>query len=722
MESAFIRVLLVDDEPGILDISKQYLELDQMFSIDTAASAVDALDCLELQTYDVVVSDYQMPGKDGIELLKTIRGSGSDVPFILFTGKGREDVVIQALNNGASFYLQKGGDPTSLFAELSNMVRQASSRKEGERALMMSEESYRSLFESSIDAVLLTTIDGRIISANSSACRMLGLAQEQVQSMGSEGWAVNNEAWAQLHRELAKKGSAKGELTFKREGGAEFTGEVSSSYFTDLKGDRQISMIVRDITEKNAGEEALRASELRYRRLFETAQDGILILDGGTEKVIDANQFIMDLTGYPVNSFLGKHLWELGFIEDRSLAEGAFSKLRTEGYVRYENIPLRRKDGKIMQVEFISNSYAVGELSIIQCNIRDISDRLLLHEKTMELAGIVDSSEDAIIGIDLQGIATSWNAGAEEVYGYARGEMIGGSVSLLSAPNSKDDLMKILAKVTCGESIVHYETTRLTKEGAEINVAITVSPVLDAQGRIIGASTISSNITERVRTQVALKEANRKLNLLSSITRHDINNQLLVLAGNLSFLEQETDPRAEGHIRKIKVATDRISAMIQFTKEYEQIGVNVPVWQDLRRLTGKAAQEATLGAVTVKNDIPDGMEIYADPLIAKVFHNLIGNAVQHGKTITTIHFYLQEVAGTFDLVCADDGVGISSEVRDGLFTHNPGKTHGFGLFLSREILSITAISINEIGSPGEGATFIMTAPEGGIRRTPQQAQ
>ncbi len=106
-----IKVLLIDDEPDLLDMSKMFLELDKSMSVDTATSADDALEQLRNQEYDVIVSDYQMPGMDGIQLLKEVRTIDNKTSFILFTGRGREEVAIQALNAGADYYLQKGGDP-----------------------------------------------------------------------------------------------------------------------------------------------------------------------------------------------------------------------------------------------------------------------------------------------------------------------------------------------------------------------------------------------------------------------------------------------------------------------------------------------------------------------------------------------------------------------------------------------------------------------------------
>src|SRR5687768_17349278 len=127
---------------------------------------------------------------------------------------------------------------------------------------------------------------------------------------------------------------------------------------------------------------ALAASEERYRRLFETAQDAILILDaeGTPGKIMDANPFVIDLLGYPLDELVGKELWEIGLFSDTQESKAAMRRLRETGYIRYEDMPLQTKRGKRVEVEFVSNSYMVGSLKVIQCNIRDITDRKWAEE------------------------------------------------------------------------------------------------------------------------------------------------------------------------------------------------------------------------------------------------------------------------------------------------------------------------------------------------------
>jgi PAS domain S-box-containing protein len=176
-----IRVLYVDDEPGLLEIGKLFLEGRQEFQVDILPSAQNALTSKAIEDCEAIVSDYQMPEINGIEFLKAVRGRSGDLPFILFTGRGREEVVIEAINNGADFYLQKGGDPTAQFAELAHKIRQAVARRraellrvKAEQELRENEERFRSLIEMIPTGVLVHDQNGKILYLNPEGLRLAG--------------------------------------------------------------------------------------------------------------------------------------------------------------------------------------------------------------------------------------------------------------------------------------------------------------------------------------------------------------------------------------------------------------------------------------------------------------------------------------------------------------------------------------------------------------------
>jgi signal transduction histidine kinase len=230
------------------------------------------------------------------------------------------------------------------------------------------------------------------------------------------------------------------------------------------------------------------------------------------------------------------------------------------------------------------------------------------------------------------------------------------------------------------------------------------------------ADELQKEILVRNLAEEALSLANKKLNLLSSITRHDILNQLTVLIGYLELLKKkQPDPSFSRYFNQMMSAAERIQTMIQFTKTYESIGIKAPSWQEVRTLVNVAAKDVTLGGIRLVNDTPAGMESFADPLIIKVFYNLMDNAVRYGGKITAIRFSVEESGYNRVFVCEDDGEGIPAGDKEKIFERGFGKNTGLGLFLSREILSITQLTIRETGEPGVGARFEIVVPEGMYR-------
>ncbi len=214
----------------------------------------------------------------------------------------------------------------------------------------------------------------------------------------------------------------------------------------------------------------------------------------------------------------------------------------------------------------------------------------------------------------------------------------------------------------------------------------------------------------------ALRQANAKLRLLSAITRHDINNQLVALTGYLDLIRAR-NPSLARDLEKVGAAAEQIGAMIRFSREYEEIGTREPVWQNCRNLVAMAAAQMHPCPVQLENEIPDDLEIFADPLVIRVIYNLLDNAVRYGDTLSVIRFTAGEPCDGLLLICEDNGIGVPKEDKDRIFDRGFGRNTGMGLFLAREILSITGISICETGEPGKGARFEMAVPAGGFRQT-----
>jgi signal transduction histidine kinase len=212
----------------------------------------------------------------------------------------------------------------------------------------------------------------------------------------------------------------------------------------------------------------------------------------------------------------------------------------------------------------------------------------------------------------------------------------------------------------------------------------------------------------------AVTLANRKLNLLSSITRHDVLNQLTVLNGYVELSKLSPGQTSGNLVDKELDVINRIYHQITFTQEYQDIGVQAPCWQDVGKTIGKSAADLDLRGIRMDLRIP-GVEIYADPLLPRVFYNLLDNVIRYGEKATRVVISCEPGPGGMVIAVEDDGVGIDPSEKTRIFEKGVGKNTGFGLFLSTGILQITGLSITETGIPGAGARFEILVPEGAYR-------
>jgi PAS domain S-box-containing protein len=343
--------------------------------------------------------------------------------------------------------------------------------------------------------------------------------------------------------------------------------------------------------------------------------------------------------------------------------------------------------------------------------------------------GRVELQSEYILVYGADGMVLYVNPALVRVLGYPAGQIHGTPLLGYVAEESKATVEANMASRKVAGSVPLYEAALKTADGSTRAVIVKEKPVLykktpatllfliDITDRKVLEDQLAARADELLQLLTAYQLVNRKLTLLSTITRHDIGNQLTVIKGYLGILETEqADPKLTEYCTKALAASERIVAMIQFTSEYEKIGITAPVWQDCRAVVEEAAAQAPLGPVTVKNDLPAGAEVFADPLIVKVFYNLMDNAVRYGQKITTIRFSLEEAGENVVIICEDDGDGVPAGEKERIFERGFGKNTGLGLALSREILDITGISFKETGMPGWGARFEMTVPAAASRR------
>ena len=414
-------------------------------------------------------------------------------------------------------FLNDDGKPRQYFAIRADITE----RKRAEAAFRESEEMFSQAFRLSPDClVIVRLVDRTVIRANDALCALWGSTPDEVIGKPSRDYFTrcNEEERAAFTWTLVGRGESREHDTlFRMADGRLLNFSVSSRLIT-FNQEACLLSVMRDTTESRWTKQALGASELRYRRLFETAKEGIMILDAETGMVLDVNPFLISLLGFSHEQFLGKAIWRLGFFKHLVANEQNFAELRAKDYIRHENLPLETIDGQRIEVEFISSVYLVNDAKVIQCNVRDLTARRLAEVASARLAAIVQSSDDAIIGKNLDGIVTSWNAGAETIFGYAAEEMVGQPVLRLIPPDRLHEETEILACVQRGESVRHFETVRVRKDGTRIGVSLTTSVIKDAAGRVIGASKVARDITERKNAEEGRRESEVRMRLATEAT------------------------------------------------------------------------------------------------------------------------------------------------------------------------------------------------------------
>lgn len=281
-----------------------------------------------------------------------------------------------------------------------------SAEKKAEELFSSNKSWFRTIFEESPIGIEIFDKEGKLIGINQSCLDIFGIINiDDIREFNFfDDAKITEEAKDLLRRGKVGRFSISYDLE-EPEITRHFTPQKKGIIYLDIINtplkDEKSSEIkgylvqLVDSTERNLLEYTLKNSETRYRRLFETAQDGILILDAGQGHIIDVNPFLTDMMGFSLQDLHGKYLWEIGAFKDREAAIAAYSELQEKGYIRYEDLPLETKDGRLVNVEFVCNSYPVNDKKVIQCNIRDITDRRRIEESLKEYTeNLKRSNED----------------------------------------------------------------------------------------------------------------------------------------------------------------------------------------------------------------------------------------------------------------------------------------------------------------------------------------
>jgi len=468
------------------------------------------------------------------------------------------------------------------------------------------------------------------------------------------------------------------------------------------------------------------SSETRYRRLFEASQDGILILDSATGAIVDVNPYLADLLGFSRAEILGKKLWEIGSFRDVEASRTAFEELQRKEYIRYEDLPLESKDGRTISVEFVSNAYRANNHKVIQCNIRNITDRKRIAEITSRLAAIVESSDDAIISVTLGGEIVSWNKSAERIYGYSVEEIVGKNLSTLFARNDDDDeLSRTLERIKNGVVVKHHQTQHVAKSGNEFPVSLTMSPIRTGGGEIIGVSAIARDISDEKR----LEELRDRF--ISSVT-HELRTPLVSIKGYADYaLTQKKGALSDLGRRSLTIVKEQADRLMKITDDlldYRKVTSGKFHFDmesmDLRDVIRSSVIEIEPFMAEKKQrlvlDMPDGKFLVRcdRTRLDQVMMNLLINASKFTKESGEVKVIAGKKDGSCWVSVSDNGIGIAKEDLERVFEpfaaiQKPTWIKGTGLGLSVTKALVEAHGGRvwaESAGQNQGATFTFTIP------------
>lgn len=497
-----------------------------------------------------------------------------------------------------------------------------------------------------------------------------------------------------------------------------------SAVLVDWEGKPATLNFIADITERKLAEDALRISEGRLSTLVQTLPDLVWLKDPDGVFIACNHMFERffgakeaDIIGKTDYDFLSPDLAEFFLSYDRKVITTGVPG-RNEEWITFADDGHRALLDTIKTPMYDSQGTLIGVLGIG----RDIT----LRRETEE--GLIAAQERLKEAHHLAHFGTwdwildpetiTWSEELYVIAGLDEDRPAPGSAEMqrMFTPSSWERFIKVFAhSLSTGESFT-IELEMVRPDGSTCWVQGFGGVKKNENGQIIGLHGTLQDIHELKQAETSLYEANHKLHLLTSLTRHDILNQVSALELLLDLASDSSDPlKTREFLKNCIVATEQIERTIGFTREYERFGVVSSGWQRIRGIINSAVAEISLDGVPVQNEIPETLEVYADPILRKVFTTLIENAIRHGEKITYIRFSVSETGDHRVIICEDDGIGVPYIEKDLIFEHGYGKNTGIGLFLVREILSITGLVIKETGVPGEGARFEILVPVGKFR-------
>jgi PAS domain S-box-containing protein len=765
-ERIAIRLLFVDGDPSFIDVTRQILmDINTCFEIEAASCVDEAFEKLETGNFDAVVSDYELPQKNGLDFLKELRENKNEVPFVLFTRKVTEEIVVKALNLGADSCISKIGSPKTVFYELADAIKKAVQHKKSIELLAGSESKYRTLVEKSIQGILVTKVAPlRLVFANSTMEKNLGYSLNELLSLSPQG--IMRLVYPEDRDIFFKRmeNNLQGEQTesfhefraVRKDGSIIWMAALANRI--EFEGQPAVQGVFLDINERKKLEAVVKEKLDMLEAITENIGAGFVTISKDY-RVMYANKFVKNNSGnvegklcYAALNTLDHVCPDCGVkkVFDQGVAKDSheYSQIGINGKRFFVDIiatPLKDKDGNVTAaLEFIVD---IGEKKRLQQK---------LQTNEAKFRAISNSAIDAIFMFDEEDKITYWNPAAERIFGFTEKDVVGEEVNAtIIPPRFRENHLKLtseLGKVKNKENVGEtYEFPALRKDGAEFSMELSIAPIQLENKRYFVA--IARDITERKKAEehrkllerkvndyskhlkcmvdlrtVQLKDANERLvkserlaaiGELAGMVGHDLRNPLAGIKNAAYYLKKKGTKISETQSKEMLEIIDKaiehsdniINDLLDYSREIHlelnKCLTNILVDEAIRMIV-------VPDRIQIINNIQEEIWIWVNAdKIMRVFINLIKNAIDAIPEKGTITITSCQTTSYVKISFVDTGKGIPEETLKKLFTPlltTKAQGMGFGLAICKRIVEAHGGTITVKTAVNEGTTFTIALP------------
>lgn len=703
-----IEVLHVDDDQEFVDMAAAFMERhDDRLAVESVTSVEGGMNVLHRNSVDCVVSDYEMPGTDGIEFLEAVREAHPDLPFILYTGRGSEDIASEAISAGVTDYLQKESG-TSHYEVLVNRITNAVEQRRAQAEALETEQRLQTIAENANDILWTFTPNwDDVLFVNSPYEEIWGRSIEELRAEPTSFLkGIHPDDRPRVEDAMDKLTAGESvDLEYRVNEAEDYQRWVwvqGAPVETEGGEVEKVVGFARDITARKTREEELAETKDSYKRLIDTSPMPIWVQ--GFDEVYYANDAAADLHGAErADALIGES--PLSYVPEEELerARRRNRRLLSESDT-VENFTgtFHRRDGtdRIAEITASPITYE-GERSIVVV-ARDVTEERMRERELERYERLVEVSGDPMYMLDAEGTFTYVNEAFVETSGYARTSLLGAAGEIVMPDDQAARIEGLIRSLlSAGERQGTVEMELSTSQGTRIPVENQLSLLYD-DGEFDGTVGVLRDITDRRRREQSLERERDRLEQFAGVVSHDLKNPLTVAQGRVELAMEQHESEQLSVARE---ALDRMERLIDDVLTLARAGQSVGDTEciDVGALADSCWQTLATDSATLNAEASITVEADRSRL-QQLLENLLANAVEHGGPDVVIT--VGDLSDGFYV--ADDGPGLPAERRAPIF--DPGYTEGeegagFGLSIVRDVAEAHGWSVGVTESPDGGAQF-----------------